>query len=209
MKLSTLESHWVEAVRPSKSIILVLHGRGDSLEGFKWLPQELGLDHCHYLMLNAPDDWFGGYSWYDMEPHQYEGVQRSARLLDQVMEEIKAAGYPLDNVYLFGFSQGCLMSLEWGARSSAKLGGILGISGYCLDAHQLAGALSQTAKKTPWLITHGFHDEVLSYHRTQQQVQILQEAGLPIEFRSYQKGHTIDPHEELPDICDWFRLHLR
>src|SRR2546421_11134739 len=49
----------------SRCLMIVLHGLGDSMEGYRWLPAALGLPWLHYLLVNGPDPYFGGYAWYD------------------------------------------------------------------------------------------------------------------------------------------------
>jgi hypothetical protein len=50
----------------SKSLMVVLHGLGDSMEGYRWLPDAMGLPWLNYLIVNAPDDYSSGFSWYDI-----------------------------------------------------------------------------------------------------------------------------------------------
>ena len=45
-------------------MLVVLHGLGDSSEGWEWLPQELQLPWMNYLLVNAPDEYFSGRSWF-------------------------------------------------------------------------------------------------------------------------------------------------
>ena len=35
--------------------MIVLHGLGDSMEGYRWLPEALQLPWLNYLLVNAPD----------------------------------------------------------------------------------------------------------------------------------------------------------
>ena len=44
----------------SRRLMVVLHGLGDSMDGYRWMPQELDLPWLNYLLVNAPDDYYGG-----------------------------------------------------------------------------------------------------------------------------------------------------
>ena len=198
MKIQTLRCEYASPPNPSGDLVVVLHGRGDSSKGFHWMPQALSLPGVSYLLVNAPDDWYGGFSWYDLPPEHGAGVLRSRGLLDALFEELQAQGVAPERTVLFGFSQGCLLTFEWGARSELPLAGCVGVSGYCYDAEALSGELSQAALTRPWLITHGTQDPVLAFQTTADQVKVLQSAGLPLDFRSYSKTHTIDA--DLADI---------
>ena len=196
--ITTLPCDWFPAKASKGKLLVVLHGRGDSSRGFHWLPDELDLPGLNYLMVNAPDEYFGGKSWYDLPPNQEPGVQRSRALLDRLFGELLDQGWQASDIGLLGFSQGCLMTLEWGIRSPLDLGIYVGISGYCLDPAPLLAEKSPTFSPEHWLITHGRQDEVLPYETTQRQLRELSEGGLELRFESFDKGHTIDPIRELP-----------
>ncbi len=49
--------------------MVMLHGLGDSIEGYRWFPEAMGLPGMNYLLVNAPDEYYGGYSWFDRTNH--------------------------------------------------------------------------------------------------------------------------------------------
>ncbi len=56
-----LQSQFVPARQaPSNRLVVMLHGLGDSMEGYQWLPDGLGLPWLNYLFVNAPDPYYGG-----------------------------------------------------------------------------------------------------------------------------------------------------
>lgn len=207
MEIRALETEFFPAPNSNK-LLVVLHGRGDSSAGFRWLPDALRLD-LNYLLVNAPDPYVIGRSWYDLPPNQTPGVLRSMGLLDGLFGEIVDHGYELANVALLGFSQGCLMTLEFGSRTSLDLAGFIGISGYCLDPDAILDEMHPLAMQEKWLITHGTQDAVLPFDVTDRQMLRLQAGGLPIEFRAYDKAHTIDPVQELGHIRDFLSRRLQ
>ena len=198
MHIQTLRCEFATPPETNGKLVVVLHGRGDSSKGFHWMPNTMALPGVSWLLVNAPDSWYGGFSWYDMPPHHGAGVERSRALLDSLFEEIETQGFAPEDTLLFGFSQGCLLTLEWGGRTERALAGCIGVSGYCYDPVALGVEASTEAKSRPWLVTHGHQDEVLPHDVTKEQVDQLKAAGLPIDFRSYNKTHTIDP--DLEDI---------
>ena len=214
MNLSTLpiKAVFTEAREKSSAtdatLLVVMHGRGDSPAGFAWLPDALSLPRLNYLLLQAPDDYYGGYSWYGMPPGQRPGILRSRKLLEQVFQEVFAQGYLAKNIILFGFSQGCLMTLEFGGRFPTKLGAYIGISGYVYDAGLLAKEANVAVKHGDWLVTHGTRDEVLPVSETRDQIKELQKSGFNIEYVEYEKGHTIDEMKELPFLRDWISARI-
>lgn len=189
-------------------LVIVLHGRGDSMQGFTWLPEMLQLPGVGYLFLNAPDPYYEGYSWYDLPPNQGPGILRSRQALVDVLDELVACGWQSEDLWLFGFSQGCLMALDVGARYDRKLGGICGVSGYVYFTEDLATAVQPHAREIPWWVSAGAQDDVVPAALTAAGVEALTAAGIPVAWQTYAKGHTIDPVRELPDIRTWLMRHL-
>ena len=74
----------------------------------------------------------------DMVP----GVQRSRKLLFDLLDDLRAKGLPAEQITLGGFSQGCLMSIEVGLRYPHRLAGIVGISGWVCEPKKLMQELS-------------------------------------------------------------------
>ena len=190
--------------------MIVLHGRGDSPEGFTWLPSELKIPELSFLLLQAPDPYYDGYSWYDLPPNQLPGVLRSRKLLAEVFEEIEKEGFKSEQCFLLGFSQGCLMTLEFGARFPHRLKGYIGISGYCYDVDALLKeAIPENIHEGDWLVTHGTQDDVLPIDITREQMKTLIARGFKMEYLEYKKSHTIDQREELPMIRQWIQDRLK
>lgn len=193
---------WLPSSEKSQRLMIVLHGLGDSSEGFHRLQEELDIPSFNYLLLNAPDSYYTGYSWYDIDAPR-SGVERSRKVLADVIAQTQREGYPPDQTFLFGFSQGCLMTLEFGSRYSPALAGYIGISGYCLSPAAILREMSPAANNGNWLITHGTEDELLPVAVTRAQIRTLNDAGFAIDYREYAKSHTIDSRRELPEIRAW------
>lgn len=57
----------IPAAEPnSRRLMVLLHGLGDSMEGYRWLPAALNLPWLNYLLVNAPDEYYDGFSWFDI-----------------------------------------------------------------------------------------------------------------------------------------------
>ena len=191
--------------RESRRLMVMLHGLGDSIEGYRWLPEAMGLPWLNYLLVNAPDEYYGGYSWYDFAHDPLPGITRSRELLFQLLDSSRAQGFPTEQTTLGGFSQGCLMSLEVGLRYPHQLAGILGISGYVSQPDKLLRELPPTAKQQRLLITHGTLDPIVPFARTREHVNLLKAAGLKVEWHEFVKAHTIAGEDELEVIRHFVR----
>ncbi len=199
-----LHNIFIPAKVESKKLMIILHGRGDSSEGFTGLPEFLDIPEMNYLLLDAPFEYFTGYSWYQLPPKQLPGIEYSSKILTQILDELFKEQFNADESFLFGFSQGSLLTFEFGARYRKVLAGYIAVSGYIYDADILAKEIKEDVKKSNWLCTHGTHDDVLPIETSTKQVKILQDAGLDIEFKSYKKDHSID-RDELLMISKWMK----
>ena len=196
-----LETELHKAKDPqSRRLLIGLHGLGDSIAGYRWLPEALGLPWMNYLLVNAPDPYYGGFSWYDFAGDPGPGIVRSRRLLFQVLDAQRGAGFPTEQTVLFGFSQGCLMTLDVGIRYPHRFAGLVGISGYVFEPERLLQELSPVATRQRMLFTHGTQDPMIPCAHVREQVKGLQAAGLPIEWREFRKVHTIQGEEEISVI---------
>ena len=204
MKNLPLENIFIPSKVPSKKIMIILHGRGDSSEGFTGLPPFLDIDEMNYLLLDAPFEYFTGYSWYQLPPEQLPGIEYSSTILTQILDTLFEEQFNANESFLFGFSQGSLLTFEFGARYKKVLAGYIAVSGYIYDAERLLKDMDKDVIKSNWLCTHGTHDNVLPFETSREQVQILQDGGFDIEFKSYEKEHTIDANE-LSMIAQWIK----
>lgn len=192
---------------PSKKIMIILHGRGDSSQGFTWLPPFLEIDDMNYLLLDAPYEYFGGYSWYDLPPNQFIGIAHSSSLLADVLDILFEEDYNAEESFLFGFSQGALLTFEFGARYEQELAGYIAVSGYVYDTTSLIKEMNPDLNKGNWLCTHGTGDDVLPYDVSKTQIETLQDSGFKIDFRTYDKGHDI-VQEEMNMIKAWIKQRV-
>ena len=201
-----LHSQLIPAVeKNSRRIFVVLHGLGDSMDGWRWLPPALNLPWMNYLLVNAPDEYYGGWSWFDYPGEIAPGVHRSRKLLFALLDDLQAKGFPADQITLGGFSQGCLMSIETGLRYPHRLAGIVGISGWVFELETLVRDLTPVARSQRLLITHGLYDPLLAFSEAQQQVRQLKAAGLNIAWHEFPKEHTVYGDVEIDAIREFVR----
>lgn len=185
-------------------VLVVLHGLGDSLNGYHFLPQAMNIPEMSYLLLNAPDPYYGGYAWYDFMGDPAPGVIRSRGLLLALLDELEEQGVPAADIFLFGFSQGGLMATDVGLRADRVLGGIVGVSGYVALLREYPAAFAAAARSQKFLITLGRRDPVVPFEPSREQFHDLRRMGIDLEIVAYGKDHTMLA-EELADIAGWVR----
>ena len=189
--------------RNSKRVMVMLHGLGDSIEGYRWLSEAMNLPWLNYLLVNAPDDYYGGYAWFDLND-VLPGVQRSRKLLFEVLDDLRARGFPTEETTFGGFSQGSLMAVEVGLRYPRRFAGIVGLSGWVCEPETLLQELSPVARQQRLLLTHGTGDPLLPIAQVRPQIQPLKAAGINVEWCEFDKVHTIID-EEIALVRDFVR----
>ena len=194
-----LETELIPAIKGIEPrLMIVLHGLGDSMEGYRWLPQAMQLPWMSYLLVNAPDPYYSGFAWYELDGDSGPGIERSRTMLFELLDQTRGRGFPSEKTIIFGFSQGCLLAIELGARYPHRLAGIVGVSGYVHEPERLAREFSPQSRQQRFLITHGTRDPLIPIERVRPQMEILRQAGLRIDWREFAKTHTIDGDAELP-----------
>jgi len=194
----------------SRNLVIMLHGLGDSMEGWRWLDAELNLPWLNCLLVNAPDPYYGGFAWYDLDGDSGSGIRRSRQLLAELLDHLPTRGFPNEQTTVLGFSQGCLMALDVGLRHPRRLAGLVGLSGYVFEPENLLKELSPAARELPVLITHGTRDPLLPIAAVRGQIEQLQAAGLKITWREFDKAHSAGGRDELELIRSFLgRCHGR
>jgi phospholipase/carboxylesterase len=201
-----LDTEFIAAAeKGSRRLLVALHGLGDSAAGMRWIPEALDLPWLNYLLVNAPDEYYGGFSWYDLYGDSAPGVKRSREMLFELLDAQRREGFPTEETVLFGFSQGCLMTIEVGARYPRKFAGLVGISGYVFEPERLVKEMSPVAKEQRFLVTHGVQDPVVPFAVTREQINLLKSAGLNIAWHEFKKAHTIAGEPEVRLIRDFIK----
>lgn len=205
-----LETELVPArERGSTALLVVLHGLGDSMDGYRGLPAELNLPWLGYLLVNAPDPYYIGYSWYDIYGDADPGVARSRRLLFELLDDLPSRGFPVEQTSVFGFSQGCLMAMEVATRFPRRLAGCIGVSGYFHAPEMLLDDLPPVAREQRILFTHGTRDPLIPIGPVRRQVELLRGAGLAIEWHEFEKEHGFAGEVEFAVIRRFLREIFR
>jgi len=195
---------FIKSKKPSDKLMVVLHGKGDSAKPFMQFDEELGLKDMNYVLLTAPMRFMGGYSWYKEPPYMKDDVLKARERVTGFIYEVIDQGWKAENLFLFGFSQGCLVSSDVALNFPQKLGGVIGISGYFHFFPRWRTQLNESSLKTPWLFTHGKRDDILPIEITKFGVEKLKQVGLKVEWVESNKSHVLK-EEEYPIIRQWIR----
>ena len=196
--------------KPEK-LVFMLHGYGDTAENFIHISSPLkqpGLK-ANYFALNAPtniSNYLPGRQWFDLNPNGIyiadagpneiniinAEILRSNQLLENTINKVlQKYNLSYQDCFLLGFSQGGMMTFEFGNYFSNSLGGLAILSGRIMKEETLT---NKSLLKTPIFISHGDNDDVLPIKIYNQACQFLKKNKLLFEsYRLEGDTHTISP----------------
>ncbi|MEP1537662.1 MAG: alpha/beta fold hydrolase [Paracoccaceae bacterium] len=188
-----------------RSIVVFLHGYGANGADLLGLADPLA-EHLPDTLFVAPDapeqipGYPGGYQWFPIPWIDGSSEEESARGMASASDDLNAFLDALmvdedvlpEQVVLFGFSQGTMMSLHIAPRREDAVAGVVGFSGRLLHPELLA---DEVQVRPPILLVHGDQDEVVPPQSLPQAAEALQEAGWQDVFAHVMKGtaHGIAP----------------
>ncbi len=185
------------------SLVIFLHGYGADGADLLGIGDSLAvhLPDTMFAAPDAPEPCRGnpmGFQWFPVprfdgssEAQTLASMARSTAELHGFLDGlVQSTGISAKDTFLFGFSQGTMMSLHVGPQRVNCLGGIIGFSGRLLDAVVLKTAKS----KPPVLLVHGDADQTVPYDSMAIAVKALKENGFSVESHTSRGvAHGIAP----------------
>jgi phospholipase/carboxylesterase len=189
----------------TRSAVVFLHGYGANGADLLGLADPLA-DHLPdtlFIAPDAPENCAGspfGYQWFPIPWIDGSSEEESSRGMQQAVEDLNAFLDALmvdedllpEQVCLFGFSQGTMMSLHVAPRREDPVAGIVAFSGRLLEPELLA---DEVQSRMPILLVHGDQDDVVPVQSLPQAAEALQNAGFSDVYAHVMKGtaHGIAP----------------
>ncbi len=183
-------------VEPGKAhaktpLVIALHGRGDTAEGFARLVMRLGLD-ARVIVTEAPIPFGmnGGRMWYDVNaPDAVAQVRARVKDLDGLMTKLAKLYPEAGKPFVFGFSQGAVVALQAAHEMPDRLAGVGALSGYLATEE---GGVAPTAP-LPVLVTGGTKDNIIKQDRSWAAAVVLEKQGLAVKRFAFDGPHSVPP----------------
>ncbi|WP_299140829.1 alpha/beta fold hydrolase [uncultured Tateyamaria sp.] len=188
-----------------RSIVVFLHGYGANGADLLGLAEPMA-EHLPDTLFVAPDapeaipGYPGGYQWFPIpwidgssEEEAERGLMAASDDLNAFLDALMVDEDVLpEQVVLFGFSQGTMMSLHVAPRREDPVAGIVAFSGRLLNPEVLA---DEVVSRPSILLVHGDQDDVVPPQSLPQAAEALQEAGWKDVYAHVMKGtaHGIAP----------------
>lgn len=190
-------------IAPGAPVVFILHGLGTNADDLASLVGEFGLPDCRFVLPDAPlllpGYPPGAFAWYDFQSHAPEGFLKSREYLFRLMDRFSndpnlrpKDGSPKvpSPVFLTGFSQGGVMSLEAGLLWKGGVKGIVAMSGYLPNEWEILQK-AEAPFETPILLVHGEEDDVVPVEGSRKAEAALKNAGYVPLLETFPMGHTI------------------
>ncbi|MDT8328961.1 MAG: alpha/beta fold hydrolase [Roseovarius sp.] len=188
-----------------RSAVVFLHGYGANGADLLGLADPLG-EHLPDTLFVAPDapesipgmpfglQWFP-IPWIDgsSEEEAHRGLMAASEDLNAFLDALMVDEDLLpEQVVLFGFSQGTMISLHVAPRRDDPVAGVVAFSGRLLSPEMLQ---DDTVSRPPILLLHGDADDVVPVQSLPEAAEALQGAGWQDVYAHIMKGtgHGIAP----------------
>ncbi|MFD1344772.1 alpha/beta hydrolase [Litorisediminicola beolgyonensis] len=189
----------------TRSVVVFLHGYGANGADLLGLADPLGehLPDTLFVAPDAPEACAGapfGFQWFPIpwidgssQEEAEAGLLKAADDLNAFLDALMVDEDVLpEQVVLFGFSQGTMMSLHVAPRREDEVAGIVAFSGRLLQPELLE---DQAVSRPPVLLVHGDMDDVVPPQSLPEAAEALQKAGWKEVYAHVMKGtaHGIAP----------------
>lgn len=205
-------------IRPSNlqnpsPLILMLHGYGsdekDLFAFADYLPEKYTV-----ISVQAPYPLQPmGYAWYainfDADANKFSDTQQAIKSRENIKifitEAIEAYNINAEEVTLFGFSQGTILSFATGLTYPHLVKNIVGISGY-IDKNMIEFAGKEALSTLKVFSSHGSEDQVIPVEWARKTPEVLKSLDIDCVFKEFPIGHGINqPNFEA--VLDWLKEH--
>lgn len=180
--------------------LLLLHGVGANESGFVEMARRLD-PRMAVILLRGPLVFAPGrFGWFQVkftptgpaiDPDQAE--ESRLKLLRFIGELPVAHGVDPQKTWIAGFSQGGIMSASVGLTAPRSVAGFGLLSGRILpEILPLVDRSDPRLGRLQAFVSHGVGDQTLGIHFAHKARALLEELGVPLEYREYAAGHVLD-----------------
>jgi phospholipase/carboxylesterase len=189
----------------TRSVVVFLHGYGANGADLLGLADPLSehMPDTLFVAPDAPEHCAGspmGFQWFPIPWIDGSSEEESQRGMQAAVEDLNAFLDALmvdedilpEQVVLFGFSQGTMMSLHVAPRREDAIAGVVAFSGRLLEPELLT---DEAISRMPILLVHGDQDDVVPVKALPEAAEALQKANFKEVYAHVQKGtaHGIAP----------------
>ncbi len=185
-----------QAAESAEKALLLLHGRGATASSIMTLSEQLPLNNFHIVAPQAKNnEWYPFSFLEDIKKNEAE-LSKSLFFVEEIIKDLEKKGLSRNKVFLFGFSQGACMAVEYLARKGGKYGAVFALSGGLIGKEINESKYSSNLESTRVFLGSGDKDGHIPVIRVEETAQVMSRLGANVETRIYKDmEHTINRDE--------------
>ncbi|MBZ9685496.1 hypothetical protein G9F72_003910 [Clostridium estertheticum] len=188
-------------------VIYAMHGMGSNEKDIISTIEELKDDFI-IIGIRGPLTMKSGFAYFTIKSFGNPDIVS----FDEVIEKLEVIidnflnRYPIDSSrqFLFGFSQGAILSMTLALKMGNKIKGIVALSGY-IPKHVKETYPIKNVHELSIFIAHGEFDPVFPLNIGKENYEFFKARNELLSFNSYPVGHEISL-EEKNDFIAWLQL---
>ena len=197
-------------------VIILLHGYGSNEEDLFSFAEELP-DSMLVISVRAPLNMgFGSYAWYTIHfetndsskfsdiPEAKEALDKIGIFIDEIISEYKV---DKDKIFLFGFSQGTILSIAFALNNPDKIQHVVALSGYVNVELLNKDVGISNFRNLDFFVSHGSVDQVIPVIWARKTPGFLNNLGIKNSYQEYPVGHGVAP-QNFYDLNDWIKERI-
>ncbi len=207
--------------QPKKNIenpplLLMLHGYGSNKEDLFSFAEELP-DELLVISAQAPLSLgFGSYAWYTIHfdtndsrkfsdiPEAKIAISKINQFIEEIIHKYKVN---TNNIFLFGFSQGTILSTAFALNNPDKINHVIALSGY-INLDLLDEGYNQNSfTNLDFFVSHGSADQVIPVDWARKTPGFLDALDIKNTYQEYPVGHGVAP-QNFYDLHKWIKERI-
>lgn len=189
------------ALDGASTAVILLHGRGSSATEIGRIapaitPETGGASIAWFAPEAAHNTWYPR-RFIDPIERNEPYLSSALRVIEELVDSTTGAGIPHDRIVVAGFSQGACLALEFAARGTRRVGGVVAFAGGLIgppDAERAALA-DQSGLKV--FLGCGDMDAHIDIEIAARSAERFRAAGADVDFRRYTGLHHTIVEDEL------------
>jgi predicted esterase len=195
------------APQDALTVLLLIHGRGDSAEGILSIYEALGVDGLAAIAPQA-----AGHTWYPQSflaplPANQPFLDSALNKIASIVNGLLARGISSERIAFLGFSQGACLTSEFLARHPRRYGAAMALTGGLIGPPGTARNYPGSLGGTPVFLGTSDPDPHVPFARVRETEEVFTRMGAEVELRRYPgMPHTIN--EDELGVCRQFLLDM-
>lgn len=188
--------HFGESLEKAGMAMVMLHGRGATVESILELAMMLAVPGVAFLAPQAHEQTWYPRSFLSPLESNEPGITSGLSVLRHILDVLESKSVKAENVFLFGFSQGACLALEFAVRNPRRYAAVIGLSGGLIGPPGTVWAGNASLESTPVFLGCSDNDPHIPQYRFLETSEALKSMGGAVDACLYPGlGHAINGDE--------------